>query len=105
MASAEANYATELAAAEQRLNLLKRKAFARAKARGEDPTEESQRDALGGAQNGTGVAERSSTANGAAEGAAPPSELQRLVAAYLLEASGSVPMDSHKIHREVRVAV
>lgn len=101
MASAEANYATELAAAEQRLNLLKRKAFARAKARGVETPEASQRDPLGGAQHGAGLTERNSSANGAIDGNAAPSELQRLVAGYLLGASGAVPMDSHKIHREV----
>jgi hypothetical protein len=100
MASTEANYATELAAAEQRLLLLKRKALARAKARG-DPVLDSQRDTLGDAANGAAATDRGTADNGANEGPPPPSELQRLVAAYLLEASGAVPMDSHKIHREV----
>lgn len=101
MASAEAKYATELAAAEQRLMLLKRKAMARAKARG-DTVPESHRDTVGDAANGAAATDRSAAANGANEGPPPPTELQRLVAGYLLEASGAVPMDSHKIHREVR---
>jgi hypothetical protein len=86
MASVEAGYATELADARARLLKLKDRAAARARALGNAVTP-SQRDALG---DSNGLEDRG-----------PASELQKLVAAFLLDPANGVPLDSHKIHREV----
>ena len=105
MTSVEAGYATELAAARQRLTVLKERAAARARARG-DPVATSQRDALGGAQAGNASAgSRGSDANAASDGTVAASELQRRIAAFLLGPANAVPIDSHKMHREVSLPV
>lgn len=101
MASVEASYATELQGARNRLATLKDRAAARARARG-DTVQPSQRDALSDAQGAYAVTNRSTDANGLADGA-PASELQKLIAVFLLDPANGVPLDSHKIHREVRI--
>ena len=99
MASAEAGYATELADARARLLKLKDRAAARARALGNAVTP-SQRDILGDSNGASAVADRTTDANGL-EDSGPASELQKLVAAFLLDPANGVPLDSHKIHREV----
>ncbi len=97
MASAEAGYAVELQSARTRLKALKDRAAARARARGDIP---SQRDALSDAQGASAVTDRTTDANGLADGA-PASELQKLIAAFLLDPANGVPLDSHRMHKEV----
>lgn len=99
MASAEAGYATELADARSRLLKLKDRAAARARALGNAVTP-SQRDALGDSLGASAGADRTTDANGL-EDSGHVSELQKLVAAFLLDPANGVPLDSHKIHREV----
>lgn len=102
MASVEAGYATELADARTRLQKLKDRAAARARALGNAVTP-SQRDALGDKQGALAVQDRTTDANGLEDSDKPASELQKLVAAFLLDPAIGVPLDSHKIHREVLV--
>lgn len=99
MASVEAGYAVELQSARTRLKALKDRAAARARARG-DTVIPSQRDALSDAQGASAVTDRTTDANGLADGA-PASELQKLIAAFLLDPANGVPLDSHRMHKEV----
>ncbi len=99
MASEEASYATDLAAARSRLAALKERAAARARARG-DAFIPSQRDSLSEAGGALTVPDRTTDAHGLGE-EKPASELQKLIAAFLLDPANGVPLDSHKMHREV----
>ena len=98
----ETEYAAELAGARLRLAALKERAAKRARLRGDTVPQPADKDALAGQHPNGGLGERHSTAQAQADAKPAGAALQRLIAAMLLDAATAVPMDSAKLHREVR---
>ncbi len=98
----ETEHAAFIAEARLRLTTLKERAVKRARFRGDTVAPPADRDALAGQQPSGGLGERHSNAQSPAEARPAGAALQRLIAAMLLDAATVVPIDSAKLHREVR---
>ena len=98
----ETEHAAFLAEAKLRLTTLRERAAKRARFRGETVAQPAAKDALAGQQPNGGLGERHSDAQAPADAKPAGAALLRLIAAMLLDATTAVPIDSAKLHREVR---
>ena len=102
MLMTETEHAAFLAEARLRLSTLRERAAKRARFRGDTVAQPADKDALAGQQPNGGLGERHSDAQAPADVRPAGAGLQRLIAAMLLDATTAVPIDSAKLHREVR---